>query len=285
MNPCLSARLWLVLLAALLAGCAALPGLPTRGGAELPAATVAEPAAAAPAGARERQTYLAVIARLREGGQHYAAYAHLLALEARYGGGADVTALKADALRASGDAPAAAALYAQLLDTPLAGKGYHGLGLLAGARQDYAAAAQLLERAAARDSTAAELQSDLGYALLRGGRVAEARRPLMTASELAPQDPRIQANLALYRSLEPAAPIEPATVAAGPPAPRAFAAAEALRLALGPASAARRAGPAPAVAPSPAAGLAVPPAERPAEGPARPTAVVAPATPPTFDLP
>ncbi|HWH73815.1 MAG TPA: tetratricopeptide repeat protein [Methylibium sp.] len=178
---------------------------PTRPAA-MAARPVAEPAAAT-ATPDNRQTYLAVIEQLSRDGQHYAAYAHLQALEARHGGSPEVTLLKADALRASGDTQTAATLYGALLDTPLAARAYHGLGLIAGARQDFATAALLLDRAATRDPTHAGLLSDLGYALLLSGRPEQARRPLLTAAELAPQDARIQANLALYRrSVEGPAP-------------------------------------------------------------------------------
>lgn len=203
-------RLLLLALAGLLQGCATvLPLLGAAASAErtpaparppaAEAAALASPAAPPPTPAETRDTYLAVVEQLGREGQHYAAYAHLQALEARFGGGPEVALLKADALRASGDAEAAARLYGELLAGPQAARAYHGLGLIAGARQDYASAAMLLERAAQREPTHATLLSDLGYALLRAGRPEQARRPLLTAAELAPQDARIQANVALYR--------------------------------------------------------------------------------------
>lgn len=219
MNPSpWPARVALLSLGLLLQGCAtvwpasagtsaterATPSARLAAAAARPAAPEPAPATASP---DNRQTYLAVIEQLSRDGQHYAAYAHLQALEARHGGSPEVTLLKADALRASGDTQTAATLYGALLDTPLAARAYHGLGLIAGARQDFATAALLLDRAAARDPTHAVLLSDLGYALLLSGRPEQARRPLLTAAELAPQDARIQANLALYRrSVEGPAP-------------------------------------------------------------------------------
>lgn len=207
-------RVTLLILGLLLQGCATV--WPASAGTSATeratpstrlAATAAPESAAAMASPDNRQTYLAVIEQLSRDGQHYAAYAHLQALEARHGGSPEVTLLKADALRASGDAQTAATLYGTLLDTPLAARAYHGLGRIAGARQDFATAALLLDRAAARDPTHAVLLSDLGYALLLSGRPEQARRPLLTAAELAPQDARIQANLALYqRSVEGPAP-------------------------------------------------------------------------------
>lgn len=226
MNPARwSTRVILLSLGLLLQGCATM--WPERGDTSAterptpparPVATAVRPlpaesaSATTTAGLENRQTYLAVIEQLSRDGQHYAAYAHLQALEARYGGSPEVTLLKADALRASGDTQAAATLYGTLLDTPLAARAYHGLGLIAGARQDFATAVLLLDRAAARDPTRAALLSDLGYALLLSGRPEQARRPLLTAAELAPQDARIQANLALYqRSVEGTAPDCPST--------------------------------------------------------------------------
>ncbi|HUD32058.1 MAG TPA: tetratricopeptide repeat protein, partial [Variovorax sp.] len=84
------------------------------------------------------------------------------------------------------------------LDTPLAGAAYHGLGLLAGADADYPQAIEMLAEARQRDPTDVVVLSDLGYALLRAGRPAQARVPLMQASQLQPDQPQVQANLALY---------------------------------------------------------------------------------------
>lgn len=224
--------------ALLLAGCGAT-WLPRPSGAAAPdAAALAARQAAANEAAQPRaldapQAYLGVIAQLRQSGQHYAAHAHIQAYEAQHGSSPETTLLKADALRAIGEAAEAAQLYGQLLDTPLAPRAWHGLGLVAGGRQDFAAAAALLERAAASDATNAALLSDYGYALLRSGRLQQARRPLMTAAELAPADPRIQANLALYQSQVQAAASARGD-SAGAPRDRGLSQAQqAMRLALG----------------------------------------------------
>jgi tetratricopeptide (TPR) repeat protein len=237
--PLLRPRLLALALAGLLQGCAsvlpllAAAGAPERATAPIrpaaaDAAATAAAATASPAPAETRDTYLAVVEQLGREGQHFAAYAHLQALEAQFGGGPEVTLLKADALRASGDAEAAARLYGELLAGPQSARAYHGLGLIAGARHDYASAATLLERAAQREPTHARLLSDLGYALLLGGRPEQARRPLLTAAELAPQDARIQANVALYRRSVggPGAGCAPGTAPAAQPT-------DAVRLALG----------------------------------------------------
>ena len=229
--------------ALLLSGCASswLPRLPGTASAAPDAAAFAarqSAAAAASDAAQPRtldtpQAYLALIAQLRQSGQHYAAHAHIQAYEAQHGSSPETTLLKADTLRAIGEAAEAAQLYGQLLGTPLAPRAWHGLGLVAGGRQDFAAAAALLERAAASEATNATLLSDYGYALLRSGRLQQARRPLMTAAELAPADPRIQANLALYQSEVQAAASARGDTAGAPRERGLSQAQQAMRLALG----------------------------------------------------
>ncbi|MBB1162100.1 tetratricopeptide repeat protein [Aquariibacter albus] len=147
-----------------------------------------------------RSAYLAVLGELRATGQHYAVLAHLQSFEAEFGESPDTLMLRADALRATGQGEAAGRVYTRLLTTPRAAAGHHGLGLLAGARGDMTQAATLLGRAVALEPTNPVLQSDLGYALIAGQRLGEARGPIFTAAQLAPNDPRILANLALYHA-------------------------------------------------------------------------------------
>jgi Flp pilus assembly protein TadD len=85
-----------------------------------------------------------------------------------------------------------------LLQTPLAARGYRGLGLIAGAAGDFASAAQQLQEAARLAPTDASTLSDLGYARLREGDVNGARVPLMKAAELDHSNPKIISNVALY---------------------------------------------------------------------------------------
>ena len=97
------------------------------------------------------------------------------------------------------DQPAAAvAVYGQLLKTPLATRGYRGLGLIAGAAGDFTRAAQEFQQAVQLAPTDAATLSDLGYARLRDGDVDGARVPLMKAAELDPTNPKIVSNVALY---------------------------------------------------------------------------------------
>lgn len=185
------------LLAALL-----LAALPARAAPEIgPGSRPSTPEAAGERPAADpRQAYLSVLGELRASGQHYAVLAHLQSYEAEFGESADSLMLRADALRATGQGEAAGRVYTRLLDTPRAAAGHHGLGLLAGARGDMPQAATLLARAAALEPTNPVLQSDLGYALLASQRFGEARGPIFTAAQLAPNDPRILANLALYHA-------------------------------------------------------------------------------------
>jgi Flp pilus assembly protein TadD len=142
--------------------------------------------------------YLALIDRMQAQGLYFASLAHIDAYEQQYGESPDTILLRADALRQTGQAEASAAAYTRLKDTPLAARGWRGLGLLAGEAGDFAAATQRLEQAVKRAPTDAPLLSDLGYARLRQGDIAGARVPLMQAAELAPSKPKIMSNVALW---------------------------------------------------------------------------------------
>lgn len=143
-------------------------------------------------------TYLKVVDQMQQQGLWFASLAHIDALEQRWGITPDSTRVRADALRQTGQATLAEAAYKRLLNTPMEAAGYRGLGLLAGARSNYAEAAQLLKQAQRRTPTDASLLSDLGYANLRAGQFDEARLPLMQALQLRPDSTQAQANLALY---------------------------------------------------------------------------------------
>lgn len=187
-----------LLSAALLLAAAAASAAPSVGPGTA-RGEVPEPGVERPA-TDPRSAYLAVLGELRATGQHYAVLAHLQSFEAEFGESPDTLMLRADALRATGQGEAAGRVYTRLLTTPRAAAGHHGLGLLAGARGDMAQAATLLGRAVALEPTNPVLQSDLGYALIAGQRLGEARGPIFTAAQLAPNDPRILANLALYHA-------------------------------------------------------------------------------------
>lgn len=141
--------------------------------------------------------YLALIDRMQSQGLYFASLAHIDAYEKQYGTTPDSTLLRADALRLTGQPEASADAYRSLLATPLASRGYRGLGLVAGAAGDFDRAAHDLEAASALAPTDAATLSDLGYARLREGDVTGARVPLMKAAELDAHNPTVLANVAL----------------------------------------------------------------------------------------
>lgn len=145
-----------------------------------------------------KATYLNLVEQMQKEGLWFASLAHIDALEQRWGVSPESTRVRADALRQTGQAALSEAAYKRLVGTPLESAGYRGLGLLAGARGSYAEAVQLLKQAQRQTPTDALLLSDLGYANLRAGQIADARLPLMQALQLSPNNTQAQANLALY---------------------------------------------------------------------------------------
>jgi Flp pilus assembly protein TadD len=142
--------------------------------------------------------YLALIDRMQSQGLFYASLAHIDAYEKQYGSTPDTILLRADALRQTAQAQGSADSYTKLLNTPLAARGYRGLGLLAGVAGEFAKASEELDAATRLQPTDALTLSDLGYARLRLGDVAGARVPLMKAAELAQDNPKILSNFALF---------------------------------------------------------------------------------------
>lgn len=142
--------------------------------------------------------YLGLIQRMQAQGLYFASLAHIDAYDKTYGAIPESILLRADALRMTDQPAASAAVYTQLLKTPLAARGYRGLGLIAGAAGDFDRAAQVLAQASDLAPTDASLLSDLAYAKLRSGDVVGARVPLMKAVELDQRNPKIVSNLALY---------------------------------------------------------------------------------------
>ncbi|OLL32049.1 pilus assembly protein [Burkholderia sp. SRS-W-2-2016] len=142
--------------------------------------------------------YLGLIDQMQSQGLYFASLAHIDAYDKQYGASPDSILLRADALRMTGQAAAAANAYGELLKTPLAARGYRGLGLLAGAAGDFGTAAQQLQQAVQHAPTDPATLSDLGYARLRDGDIDGARVPLMQAAELDQKSPKIVANVVLY---------------------------------------------------------------------------------------
>lgn len=170
------------------------------GCASLPDAAQAE---AAQAAAREpsldnQPTYLSLVRQMQGNGMWFASLAHIDALEQRWGVTTETRLLRADALRQTGQQAASTALYEKLLDTPERAAAYRGLGLLAGAGNDYTRAAEMFEKARQVLPADGLLLSDLGYALLRARRFDAARLPVLQAAQLQPANPKVRSNLALY---------------------------------------------------------------------------------------
>lgn len=145
-----------------------------------------------------QQMYLSLIREMQERDMYFASLAHIDAYKQKYGDSPDIDLLQADALRETGQDSVAEAAYRKLLSTQKAAAAWHGLGLLAGKRGDFAGAALALGRASRDDPTEPVYLSDLGYALMRSGDIAAARIPIAQAAELAPGNRKIISNLALY---------------------------------------------------------------------------------------
>lgn len=155
----------------------------------------------APAGASgteiDRELYGQLIRSMLDQGQYYAALAHVQQRQ-RSGGGdrTELRYLEAEARRGLGQVEAARTLYEGLLKTAYAARAYHGLGLLY-VGSDLDRAIGYLREAAVRAPTDADVRNDLGYALLKARRDAEALHELATAVELAPESEKARNNLML----------------------------------------------------------------------------------------
>ncbi len=145
--------------------------------------------------------YLQLIAGMQERGLYYASLAHLDAFDARWSDRPDAMLLRANALRETGQAEAARALYGKLLRGPLAAHAHHGLGLIAMRGGNIEEGSAALNRAAALAPTDANILGDQGYAYLMLGKLDEARFALFKAAELDDGNKRIGANLALLMAL------------------------------------------------------------------------------------
>lgn len=188
----------LVVLGTALSGCAWKRGSGYGVGAEIEREQAREAAAERNARPDTPGMYLGLIERMQAQGLYYASLAHLDAFEKQYGARPRTILLRAEALRETAQPQAAAQTYRQLIDTPLAARGWRGLGLIAGAAGDFAGAARALTEAARLDPTDAGTLSDLAYARMRDGDVQGARVPLMKAAELDQSNPKIISNLVLF---------------------------------------------------------------------------------------
>ncbi len=158
-------------------------------------------AAPEPAPQDSRNAYLELIERMQQQGAWYASLAHVDAFRQRYGDPPALRLLQADALRETGQADAAIALYRELSSGPQAAAAAHGLGLIAARRDDDAGSEQALAQATQLQPLNTSYLGDLGYARLRAGRFEQAREPLAKALELSPGNAKATANLALWAVL------------------------------------------------------------------------------------
>lgn len=170
----------------------------TVGGYRQAAPSLAEPGADA---VDTRGTYLDLIRRMQKQGAYYASLAHIEAFRQRHGDSPALRLLQADALRHTGQLDAAGTLYEGLTRGEQAAAAWHGLGLIAAQRDQDAVAEDALARAAQLTPLDTAVLGDLGYARLRAGQLEQARAPLAQALELAPDDARAVANLAVWALL------------------------------------------------------------------------------------
>lgn len=152
--------------------------------------------------ADNRATHVQLVTQMQQKGLYFASLAHIDALQQRWGTDAELDILRADALRQTGQTANARTVYSQLLATPMKARAAHGLGLLAGRAGDFQDAVGFLQQATQAAPTDADVLNDLGFALMQHGRRADARLPLMKASELASDNPRIWSNVVLFLTLD-----------------------------------------------------------------------------------
>lgn len=145
-----------------------------------------------------KSTYVNLIQQMQQKGLWFASLAHIDAFEQQSGVSPETLLMRGDALRQIGQHDESSAVYRKLMGTPVEAAGYRGLGLIAGARGDFLQSVQMLEQAQRRNPTDAIVLSDLAYAYMRAGRVAQARVPVMQASQLQPGLAKVQGNLALF---------------------------------------------------------------------------------------
>jgi Flp pilus assembly protein TadD len=149
----------------------------------------------------DKRLYLELIGQMQRQGAYYASLAHVDAYRQRYGDSPALRLLQADALRETGQLPAARSLYVSLANGPQAAAAWHGLGLIAIRDGDDTQAEQALARAVQLQPLNTDYLGDLGFARLRAGQLEQAREPLAKAAELAPGNTKANANLAVWALL------------------------------------------------------------------------------------
>lgn len=192
--------------AALLAGCAGsavqndgAPAARPAAGGTANAARPDEAALATSAAARaERGRTLEQIQALQRERRYYASLAHIAAYQQRFGTDADLLALRAAALRETGQETEAAQAYRDLNRQGKAVDSHYGLGMIATRQGDFALAAGELRQALALEPLNPQIASALGYALMRAGALQEAKAPVMQALELDGASPVAVSRAAIW---------------------------------------------------------------------------------------
>lgn len=137
---------------------------------------------------------------LLDQGQYYAALAHIEEQKRSFPDNPELIYLEAETRRHLRQRDQADLLYRRLMNGPLEGKAWHGLGLLT-APSDLDAAIRALRSASSKLPTDVEIRNDLGYALMEAGRYTEALPELSTAAELAPSQLKSRNNLIILMLL------------------------------------------------------------------------------------
>jgi len=185
---------------ALLAGCASTPNtaemMAKQADAQIELAKLRDKEARAEYS--DQTVYLGLINRMQQEGMYFASLAHIDAFQQRFGSNPSLLAMRADALRETGQDDAALQAYRELLGTDRAARAHHGIGLVFGRQSDFMRAAGELHQAVSMDPINPQFSSDLGYALMRGGALQEARVPVMQALELDANNPRVISNAVVW---------------------------------------------------------------------------------------
>ena len=152
--------------------------------------------------AKKPELMLSMIREMQQQKRYFASLAYIDAYRQQFGEEGDVMALRADALRMTGQTADSEQAYRALLKSEYAARGWHGLGLLAGSAGDFALSEQHLSEAVRLAPTQANMLNDLAYARLRQGKLDQAKLPLGQAVELDPGNQTIISNLALMLLLQ-----------------------------------------------------------------------------------
>ncbi|MFV9474303.1 hypothetical protein ACM5Q9_07780 [Advenella sp. RU8] len=154
----------------------------------------------------KEQLLIMTIKEAQDQGRYFASLAFIDEFDVKYGKSPDVEILRAEALRKTDQIAQSEEIYRRLTKTRQKAQAWHGLGLMAGQRGDFAEAAKNLENASLAAPADAVILSDLAYARMRMGDLEGARIPIGKAAELMPQNPKVLSNMALYLLVRGATP-------------------------------------------------------------------------------